>query len=504
MMSSFAFKLLSLVSIYDLYIVNASNAITITPPNNKMYSAAPCPEFSFMSVFIFFIFSPVTIMVFLIILILLFFKKVLQIFFFALYFPIFSIRFINGVVDKILLVKYRVIKRDKGENVGNTLKLVSGFILFVIGVLIAYETAVYNLVDILFIVGFIITIVGIILIVSYFVDSNADRTTNAIKDFITSNEFNSSSLNRFEKKSDNLKQPLHVRREFNEYDDSDYGELVLEDYEGSSSEGHYGGSLENNPKAVLNVVRAEERDDAALDRPLHFTPRYDKPLKVTRAPKRREEDYFTSDVPEFIVETDKSDEIKKALSQESPAEEIVVEHQEPAAPEFNQPRDIKIDINDPESLPVPKSLQSYVIYDEGMVSSQDAFDKLAVNVNKEIMLEIPSLNDLSDRFLSHVPTIYSRVIIDEFDVSDMSYMFLISSLLKQGVHIRTVPKVHTVNLITDDSHAMIISDGPNGVEYGAIYDDRKSISDIRSDFEKTWDIASVLDESIVMGAGGSA
>ena len=51
---------------------------------------------------------------------------------------------------------------------------------------------------------------------------------------------------------------------------------------------------------------------------------------------------------------------------------------------------------------------------------------------------------------------------------------------------------------------MIISDGPNGVEYGAIYDDRNSISDIRSDFEKTWDIASVLDESIVMGAGGSA
>ena len=127
-----------------------------------------------------------------------------------------------------------------------------------------------------------------------------------------------------------------------------------------------------------------------------------------------------------------------------------------------------------------------------------------MNVTKEIMLEIPSLNDLSDRFLSHVPTIYSRVIIDEFDVSDMSYMFLISFLLKQGVHIRTVPKVHTVNLITDDSHAMIISDGPDGMEYGAIYDDRNSISDIRSDFEKTWDIASSLDESVVMNSVGGA
>ena len=155
-------------------------------------------------------------------------------------------------------------------------------------------------------------------------------------------------------------------------------------------------------------------------------------------------------------------------------------------------------------MPVPKLLKSYVISDKGLVTSQEAFDELAINVNKEIMLEIPSLNDLSDRFLSHVPTIYSRVIIDEFDVSDMSYMFLISSLIKQGVHIKTVPKVHTVNLITDDSHAMIISEGQNDFEYGAIYDDRNSISNIRADFEKTWNIASNLDENVIISAMGGA
>ena len=169
-------------------------------------------------------------------------------------------------------------------------------------------------------------------------------------------------------------------------------------------------------------------------------------------------------------------------------------------------RDIKIDVNHPESLPVPKSLNSYVLSDSGMLTSQEAFDNLAVNVNKEIMLEIPSLNDLSDRFLSHVPTIYSRVIINEFDVSDMSYMFLISSLLKQGVHIRTVPKVHTINLITDDSYAMIISEGKDEMEYGAIYNDRISISNIRADFEKTWNIASSLDDNILLDNmnGGAA
>ena len=111
---------------------------------------------------------------------------------------------------------------DKGENVGNTIKLVSGFILFVIGVLIAYETAIYNLIDILLIVGLIISIVGIILIVSYFVESNADRTTNKIKEFLESRENGGRSFSAFERKSDdkNSNGPLKVRKEFNDYDDS--------------------------------------------------------------------------------------------------------------------------------------------------------------------------------------------------------------------------------------------------------------------------------------------
>ena len=50
---------------------------------------------------------------------------------------------------------------------------------------------------------------------------------------------------------------------------------------------------------------------------------------------------------------------------------------------------------------------------------------------------------------------------------------------------------------------MIISEGQNDMEYGAIYNDRNSISNIRADFEKTWDIASNLDENILVGAGGA-
>ena len=109
-----------------------------------------------------------------------------------------------------------MILTDTGENVGNTIKLVSGFILFVIGVLIAYETTVYNLLDILLIVGLIISIVGIIILISYFVDSNADRTTNKIKEFIESRE-GQPSFRGLERKSEKETSngPLKVRKEYN-------------------------------------------------------------------------------------------------------------------------------------------------------------------------------------------------------------------------------------------------------------------------------------------------
>ena len=396
---------------------------------------------------------------------------------------------------------------DKGENVGNTIKLVSGFILFVIGVLIAYETTVYNLIDILLFVGLMISIVGIILIISYFVESNADRTTNKIKEFLESRENLGSSLGAFDRSSNksNSNGPLKVRKEFKDDENQNYQEFVMEDFPDSDGS-YFNDDYDAESKAVLNVVPQQE-PEVDFDNQLTFTPHYGKPLKVTRAPKRRKDDYFVEEVPEFVIETeDKSDEIQRALTQEESVIRPVHDVQSEVAPEVAANRDIRIDINNPESLPVPKSLNSYVLSDDGVLTSKEAFDNLAVNVNKEIMLEIPSLNDLSDRFLSHVPTIYSRVIINEFDVSDMSYMFLISSLLKQGVHIKTVPKVHSINLITDDSHAMIISEGKNDMEYGAIYNDRTSISNIRADFERTWNIASNLDENIIMSAanGGVA
>jgi hypothetical protein len=398
------------------------------------------------------------------------------------------------------------------NKLGNTLKFVSGIILFVVGVIISYEVITYNLIDVLLMVGFLIAIVGIILIISYFVDENAEKTGGIIKEFLNSADINTSSINLSKRNSKSRSYsdnngPLIVRPENDDYD-YDYGEDIddsglweyYEDQDISSSSREYYAVPEDDDsesKTVLRVVNREERE-VDLDNELDFTPTYDKPIKVTRKPKKRSREY--AGVPRTEETPDKTEEIKRALSEE-PEPEI-------PAQTVSQSRDIEIDVNNPERLPIPSSLKGNVLVNDNLIASNDAFEELAVSVNKEIMLEIPSLNVLSDRFLSHVPTIYSRVIIDEFDLSDISYTVLIASLLKQGVHIKTVPKVHAINLITDDSHAMIISDGyvPGNPEYGAIYDDRTSISNIRSDFEKTWDIAANLDETVILNsiAGGNA
>ena len=354
-------------------------------------------------------------------------------------------------------------------------------------------------------VGFLIAIVGIILIISYFVDSNAEKTSNLIKDFLNSADINTSSINLSNRGRSNFDNngPLIMRAENDDYDyggnidDSGLWEYYESEKDDSLSPREFLEAPDiDESKSVLHVVNREETD-VDLDKELDFTPAYEKPIKVTRKPKKRSVSPIYEDVPVINESVDKTEEIKKALSQP----EVSLE---PAS----QPRDIEIDINNPERLPVPESLKGNVLIGNNLITSNDAFEELAVGVNKEIMLEIPSLNNLSDRFLSHVPTIYSRVIIDEFDLSDISYTVLIASLLKQGVHIKTVPKVHAINLITDDSHAMIISDGytVENSEYGAIYDDRTSISNIRADFEKTWNIAANLDENVILNsiAGGVA
>ena len=209
------------------------------------------------------------------------------------------------------------------NKLGNTLKFVSGIILFVIGLVISYEVVVYNLIDVLLMVGFLIAIVGIILIISYFVDSNAEKTSTLIKEFLNSADIDAPSIN-FSKRTSSSKKsfdsngPLIMRHENDDYD-YDYGNDIddsglWEYYESEQStldspKEFFAVPEIDDSKAVLRVVNREERD-LDLDNELEFTPVYEKPIKVTRKPKRRSRQFY-DEIPQVDESYDKSEEIKK-------------------------------------------------------------------------------------------------------------------------------------------------------------------------------------------------
>ena len=156
---------------------------------------------------------------------------------------------------------------------------------------------------------------------------------------------------------------------------------------------------------------------------------------------------------------------------------------------------ITIDPNNPESIPIPKLLNSYVICEKGILTSQEAFEEVASHSKEEILLEAPTIKDMGDRFLSSLSKIKSRVIIEEFDLEDISYVLLLSSLIKKGVEIKTLDSVESFNLIGDTSHALLISNSidEDDFEYGAVYDDVESVENIKKLFESSWEMANDLD-----------
>ena len=161
---------------------------------------------------------------------------------------------------------------------------------------------------------------------------------------------------------------------------------------------------------------------------------------------------------------------------------------------------IKIDPNSPESIPITKLLNSEFICEKGILTSQEAFEEVASHSKEEILLEAPTVKDMGERFLSNLSKIKSRVIIEEFDLGDISYVLLLSSLIKKGVEIKTLPSVDSFNLIGDTSHALLISNSidEDDFEYGAVYDDKESVENIKKLFESSWDLANDLDINAIV------
>ena len=245
--------------------------------------------------------------------------------------------------------------------------------------------------------------------------------------------------------------------------------------------------VENLPRptsiASTNPIASKKDANANLSRP-------HKKSSMLGAPKPKAK---VQEIPKPSVKAEDIPRPAPKVQTPAVAEEIAVAPVSEIAGATDET--ITIDPNNPESIPIPKLLNSYVICEKGILTSQEAFEEVASHSKEEILLEAPTIKDMGDRFLSSLSKIKSRVIIEEFDLEDISYVLLLSSFIKKGVEIKTLASVESFNLIGDTSHALLISNSidEDDFEYGAVYDDVESVENIKVLFESSWKLANDLD-----------
>jgi len=118
----------------------------------------------------------------------------------------------------------------------------------------------------------------------------------------------------------------------------------------------------------------------------------------------------------------------------------------------------------------------------------EALEKLSKEVKKEIVIEIPSLKFLSNKFLLALNYLNARIVIEKFDVKDLSYSFMVSSILEnKNISIKTISSVDSVNVIVDNDYALLLSEPINsGIGVGAVFTEKEEIASLKNAFDLLW------------------
>ncbi|MBU4535579.1 MAG: hypothetical protein KKF16_07125 [Euryarchaeota archaeon] len=132
-----------------------------------------------------------------------------------------------------------------------------------------------------------------------------------------------------------------------------------------------------------------------------------------------------------------------------------------------------------------------IIWSFDAADVQDAMKETIISAEKKVIMMYPWIRNIDVGILKKFMDTKSRMIIQEASLDDDAAVELIKVLLDNDVQIKTMPHVHTVALVSDDNHGLIISTDPiyESFEVGVIYKDEKSISEIEKLFEEAWGLS---------------
>jgi hypothetical protein len=430
-------------------------------------------------------------------------------------------------------------------------QLFKGVLLTAIGLVIIYESYFYNLLDIIMLIGILMLFIGIIMLVMLFATLNLGSESQILE--YTKSSFNQKKNNlqvetkniasldnfyhdesiftninkqfaeRFNNNSKNSKAVLRSNPQSKWYDQEFESEIPEQNLNAQDNISLFPSKIKSDKSGFMS------KNQKKITQPyqFNFTPNYEKPMKVTRKPRKREVPIEITQtiepVPETITpifaenrENDNSDESEKLSTSEpkvisnvnnkkinDDTHNIIPKTTKSTSltdfdkDNLNTKKD-SLDIDFNTDSQKNKLRSSYVICNNGIMTSQEAFEQLSKHAKSNILMEIPSLRHLNKSFLSNICKLNTKIIIQEFNVKDTSYMLLLSSLMEQNVKIKVLPLVNTFNLISDHSYALIISDGQNQTDfdYGAVFTDFDSIQEIKDAFEKSWNLAYNIEKNL--------
>lgn len=135
-------------------------------------------------------------------------------------------------------------------------------------------------------------------------------------------------------------------------------------------------------------------------------------------------------------------------------------------------------------------------FDAGDV--QEALMDTISKANNRILMMYPWIRNIDVGILKKFMDTESCMIVQEASLDDDASVELLKLLIDKNVQIRTMPHVHTIAVVADDTNGLIISTDPiyESYEVGVVYKDQKSIEEIERLFEDAWSISQDIDLEI--------
>jgi hypothetical protein len=142
-----------------------------------------------------------------------------------------------------------------------------------------------------------------------------------------------------------------------------------------------------------------------------------------------------------------------------------------------------------------ESMEPSIIWSFEAQDVQEAMKDTISKAENKLLMMYPWVRNIDVAILKKFMELDSRIIVQEASLDDDASVELLKLLLEKDVKIRTMPHVHTVTIVADNSDGLIISTDPiyESYEVGVIYKDPKSIKEIGKMFEDAWGLSQDID-----------